>query len=134
MVIANKIDNPEQLYHRDIELVYDLMSGATTAEIAQVLLDNGAEVVRLDGYAALAGEIIGLIDAQKLVDQIMGRRNINSVSVVAGGVWGHDGDVIVNSIKAPTKIIGIADGNGWLKSILDKSDHDTFNCVRKALR
>lgn len=134
IVIAGKIENDEKLFHADVTLVYDLMSGVINAEIAQELLVSGAEVIRLDGRAALIGEVVGLLDAQKLADQVMGRGDVSTTSVVAGGVWGRDGDVVVNSIKEPTQVIGIADGNGGIKSLLSAAESLSLERVRKTLR
>jgi hypothetical protein len=36
------------------------------------------------------------------------------VSVVAGGLMGREGDVVIDSISNPTRVIGIADGTGRL--------------------
>lgn len=134
IVIAGKIENDEKLFHAGVTLVYDLMSGVINAEIAQELLVSGAEVIRLDGRAALIGEVIGLLDAQKLADQVMGRGDVSTMSVVAGGVWGREGDVVVNSIKEPTQVIGVADGNGGIKSLLSATDSLLLERVRKTLR
>lgn len=134
IVIASKIENYEHLFHTGLKLIYDLMSGVINAEIVKVLLASGAEVIRLDGRAALVGEVIALLDAQKLADQVMGRGEINIVPVVAGGVWGREGEVVVNSIKDPTRVIGIADGNGGIKSQLCVADVLSSESVRKTLR
>lgn len=134
IVIAGKLDNYEPLFHSGLTLIYDLMSGAISAEIAQDLLARGVEVIRLDGRAALTGEVIGLLDAQRLADKVMGRVYISSIPVVAGGVWGNAGDVVVNSIKEPTQVIGIADGNGGIKSQLSNADVCALDSVRSTLR
>lgn len=134
IVIAGQADNNEQFFHAGVTLVYDLMSGVIKAEIAQDLLVNGAEVIRLDGHVALVGELVGLLDAQKLADQVMGRGNVSTISIVAGGVWGREGEVVVNAIKEPTQVIGIADGNGGIKSQLSVTDARTLESVKRTLR
>lgn len=134
IVIAGEHKNYQTLYHQGLVLVYDLMTGGIDADIAQNLLFNGVEVVRLDGRAALVSEVIGLLDAQKLTNRVMGRNSINEVSVVAGGVWGNEGDVVVNSISDPTHVIGVADGIGGIKYQLGIADMDALESVRKALR
>jgi 4-hydroxy-2-oxovalerate aldolase len=134
IVIAGKIDIHEPLFHSGLTLVYDLMSGAINSEIAKDLLARRVEVIRLDGRAALVGEVIGLLDAQKLADRVMGRAGIGGVPVVAGGVWGNAGDVVVNSILEPTQVIGIADGNGGIKSQLSNADVRALDSVRSTLR
>lgn len=134
IVIAGRICNNEKLFHDGVTLVYDLMSGFMNAQIAHKLLVSGAEVIRLDGRAALVGEVIGLLDAQKLSDQVMGRGHISTTSVVAGGVWGREGDVVLNSFRDATHVVGIADGNGGIKSRLSGSDSMSIEKVKKVLR
>jgi 4-hydroxy-2-oxovalerate aldolase len=134
LVIAGKVDKNEPLFHAGLTLIYDLMSGVINAEIAQDLIEKGAEIIRLDGRVALTGEVIGLLDSQKLTDQVMGRGDINAIPVVAGGVWGREGDVVVNSIKNPTQVIGIADGNGSVKALMSATDLHMIEGVRKTLR
>lgn len=134
IVIAGENENYQSLYHKGLTLIYDLMSGVIDAEIAKNLLANGVEVVRLDGRAAVVSEVIGLLDAQNLTNTVMGRVSINEVSVVAGGVWGSEGDVVVNSINNPTQVIGIANGIGGIKTQLCVEDIKALENVRKALR
>ncbi|MEI8033236.1 MAG: 4-hydroxy-2-oxovalerate aldolase [Chlorobiaceae bacterium] len=134
IVVAGKTEDNKPLLSENITLVYDLVSGAVTDQIARDLLQNGVEVIRLDGRAAIVGEVLGLLDAQNLVDNIIGRATINSVPVVAGGVWGEDGVVVVNSIKNPSEVIGIADGNGRIKSQLNETDSHSIESVRKAIK
>ncbi|MFC1701434.1 hypothetical protein ACFL1J_01620 [Pseudomonadota bacterium] len=134
LVIASKIENNEGLLHPGVKLIYDLMSGVLNTDVVQAALANGTEVIRLDGCAALAGEVIGLLDAQKLADQVMGRGVIDTVSVVAGGVWGRDGDVVVDSISGPTQAIGIADGNGGIKTRLYEADVRLLESVKNSIR
>lgn len=134
LVIASKTENCEPKLHVGLKLIYDLMSGVLNAENARKFIENGVEVVRLDVRAALAGEVIGLLEARKLTSQVMGRGEICEVPVVAGGAWGNEGDVVVDSIERPTHVLGIADGNGGLKTQLGESDKHTLERVKRVLR
>jgi hypothetical protein len=40
---------------------------------------------------------------------------LDGVPVVAGGAMGHSGDVIVDSVRHPTRIIGVCDGQGGVR-------------------
>ena len=134
IVLAGKARDYKPLFHPGLIMIYDLMSGVITSEIAKILFVKGVKVVRLDGRAALISEVISLFDAKELADEISGRANINNVPVVAGGFWGNLGDVVVNSIKTPTQIIGIADGEGAIKLELDENDMHKIELVKIALR
>lgn len=134
VVIASKLKNFKPLFHSDLILIYDLMSGTITSEIAKELFDKGVEVIRLDGRAALISEVIGLFDAQDLVNKVSGRSNINNIPVVAGGLWGNLGDIVVDSIINPMHVIGVADGEGAIKSDLNESDTYKLELVKMAIR
>jgi len=70
--------------------------------------------VRVDMRPSLAASALELIGMRKLVEQHMGREAWDGVSVVAGGLIGRKGDVIVDSVRHPTRVIGIADGKGGI--------------------
>jgi hypothetical protein len=46
----------------------------------------------------------------------MGEGKIANIPVVAGGVLGRRGDIVLDSISSPTMVIGVADGKGGLLS------------------
>ena len=77
-------------------------------------ISNGFNFYRLDMRAGLSGEITNVLETMELVDKIMGIDNYKGAKVVAGGVLGRKGDIVVDSILAPTKVIGVADGKGGL--------------------
>jgi outer membrane lipoprotein-sorting protein len=41
-----------------------------------------------------------------------GRKLINNINIVSGGYIGAYGDLVVDNINRPSKIIGMADGKG----------------------
>jgi 4-hydroxy-2-oxovalerate aldolase len=69
-------------------------------------------VLRPDMRAALAAELSAALGTQRVARELMGRSEIDGVPVVAGGVVGHAGDVVVDSITNPTRVLGIATGDG----------------------
>jgi len=71
-------------------------------------------VHRLDLSEALLGEVVrtfGMIDRLK---QHAGSLDTEHTQIVAGGVVGKLGSIVVNSLKKPTRIHGVADGYGGL--------------------
>lgn len=80
------------------------------------LLNNGNELLRLDTRIALPYQMIKQNDyTQKFFNEVAGRKVIKNTTIVAGGIIGEEGSVIVDQIKKPTQIIGIADGSGGVK-------------------
>ena len=68
---------------------------------------------KMDGY------INSRLNSQ--FSQIIGRDIINNHPVVAGGIMGQDGQVIIDRIVKPTREIGIANGIGGVKNESDLS-------------
>jgi hypothetical protein len=136
-VIAGDIDWSEILKasgELKLELVFDLMTSDINTEAAELLLSRGVETIRFDGRNALVGEVDELIGALDFSNNIVGRMKINGVPVVAGGAWGRAGNVVVDSIKKPREVMGVADGNGNLKQATDSLDAVSIDTVLSALQ
>ena len=95
-------------------LVIDASVGTITPEGIQYAINSGPRVYRLDMRAGLSGEITTALETGELIKNIAGKSEINGVTVVAGGLIGKKGDVVVDSISNPTRIIGIANGMGGM--------------------
>jgi hypothetical protein len=86
--------------------------GAASPEAIETGLARHVRFVRPDMRAALAAELNALLGARRLARELMGRSEIAGVPVVAGGLIGRRGDVVVDSISRPLRVLGIADGRG----------------------
>jgi hypothetical protein len=97
---------------REGALLYD--GGIGSLEGAAILAAEarGVRVVRVDMRPSISATAVELIGVRHIVDEHMGRATWDGVSVVAGGLIGREGEVIVDSILHPASVIGIADGKG----------------------
>ena len=103
-------------------LLFDAGIGSLHADaITEAELRN-IRVVRIDFRSTIAATAIERINLHRIVNQQMGREVWDGVQVVAGGLIGNKGDVIVDDIKKPTRIIGIADGTGGIAPCDDSQD------------
>ena len=134
IIIADETDDYKQILSPNCKLVYDLMSGTLNSRIAKELMENDIEIIRLDGHAALVREVSSIIDTYNYMDQNMGKGHIDSVPIVAGGVWGSEGDVVVDAINDPIHIIGVADGNGHILSKLSPLNNQMLERAKKSIR
>ena len=73
--------------------------------------------MRIDFRPAVAATAIELIHMKSIVRHQMGSGVWDGVAVVAGGLIGNHGDVIVDDFGKPTRIIGVADGTGGIEPI-----------------
>lgn len=80
------------------------------------LLKKGNDLLRLDTRIALPYQMIIQNNyTNSFFSEVIGKRKIKDIVIVAGGIVGGEGAVIVDRIERPTQIIGIADGSGGVK-------------------
>jgi hypothetical protein len=96
-------------------LLVDAGIGTLAPEAAEYAREIGLRMVRVDNRAAMAGMLFSLIQSHDLVSRVMGRGEIDGIPVVAGGVIGAPGTIVVDSIDQPTIAIGFADGTGRIR-------------------
>lgn len=95
-------------------LLYDGGIGSLSPEAVEVAEARGMRVVRIDMRPSLASTALELIGIRRVVEEHMGRETWEGVPVVAGGLLGKAGEVIVDSISRPARVIGVADGRGGI--------------------
>ena len=93
-------------------IVFDAGIGSVSAEAIAYSNEHGIRVVQPDMRAALASELASLVGAQRTVTEFMGRGEIAGVPVVGGGLIGQHGDIVVDSVSNPSRVVGIVDGRG----------------------
>ncbi|MEM2991132.1 MAG: 4-hydroxy-2-oxovalerate aldolase [Halobacteria archaeon] len=106
------IDKEEVLSMNPKGLIIDGGIGSVSPDAIRLGNDIGAKVIRVDMRAALSGEIWSVLGTKDMVSKIMGKGEISGVPVVAGGVLGNKGDMVLDSISHPMKVVGVADGCG----------------------
>lgn len=84
------------------------------------VMERGLNLYRVDSRVGFASELHLVVETKKMM-QTMGVTAIGDIPVVSGGKIGSWGTVVVDSVIHPTKVIGIADGNGGL--LKDVSKH-----------
>ena len=95
-------------------IILDAGIGSISEDAIKYALDNNFNIFRLDMRAGLSGNIINIIETFDLKENVYGKRKFLQYNIVAGGFFGLRGDIVVDSIKNPTKVIGVADGKGHL--------------------
>jgi 4-hydroxy-2-oxovalerate aldolase len=109
-------------------MVLDAGLSSFTTDFIQLATARKMSVYRIDIRAGLSGEITNRLDTVDLIELVIGRGEIDGVSVVAGGLIGEMGEIVVDRITDPTKVIGVADGMG---GVLDSGNvNDVKNITR----
>lgn len=114
---ANSIGNEAIALLKDDAIIFDAGIGSFASETLSTANERCMKVVRIDLRPTLAHTALEAIQMRTIVAEHMGRDSWDGDAVVAGGIIGNAGDVIVDHIRRPTRIIGIADGSGGICSI-----------------
>ena len=92
-------------------LCIDVGIGNLAPEFIEAAIAGGHECVRLDVRSA--GDPLPL-HPNPFFERVAGRRALAGASLVAGGLIGHRGEIVVDQIQRPTSVIGVANGTGGL--------------------
>jgi 4-hydroxy-2-oxovalerate aldolase len=77
---------------------------------------RGVRFLRVDMWPTLIGVLAGVHRSVHVRRHALGWGMLGGVPIVAGGALGQRGDVIVDSVTEPTRVIGVADGSGGMLS------------------
>lgn len=115
--------------------LYDIGIGNFTEKVLDAARLKNLSVFRLDNRAGISGMILNLFETDFLITKMMGKVIIKDIEIVAGGVMGQNGAIIVDNINDPSYIIGIADGKGNVKPGIE-TDKELSNIefVNKIIR
>jgi hypothetical protein len=93
-------------------------------------LEKEISVLRLDvrlGNPFLLAGITALSSENEFFNSVIGSCKMGNMMVVAGGIIGEESSIIVDRIKNPSQIIGVANGYGGLKNEEQLTEHDRKN-------
>lgn len=106
---------PEQAAHLHAgTYVIDAGIGALPSVTLEQVRAMGALPIRVNIWPTLAGALLAAHESRKVRTEALGWDQIDGVSVVAGGAIGAAGALILDSVRHPTRIIGVADGQGGM--------------------
>lgn len=108
-----------------------------SSEFIENMLNKDVKVTRLDVRFALPYQFLDIMeDTIVFYKDIYGKRDIGENCIVAGGYIGHEGSIIVDQIKQPTQIIGIADGMGGVKDdgSLTEQDRQALSTIQDTIK
>jgi hypothetical protein len=114
--------------------VYDIGIGNLTAAAAGRARARGLRLYRLDNRAGVSSAIVRLLETDFMVGKLMGHLRVKGVDIVAGGLLAPPGAVIVDDIRNPAVIFGVADGSGRFREPLEPADEQRVAFVRSLLR
>lgn len=102
-----------------------------TSDFIKGANEHSISCYRLDVRAAFPHTILFLIDyISNFYHKIQGEMVFDKVRVVAGGIIGNEGDIVVDRIHKPKQIVGIANGIGGLKLESEYTSNERQNIIK----
>lgn len=113
---------------RDGGAVLILRAGALSSAGIRSAHHRGLTVRRLDCGSALVAEVERILATHKQFQSGAGSRQLpNGQSIVAGGIIGQEGDIVVDDWRKPGFILGVADGVGGVRPLKG----ETLNAIQE---
>jgi 4-hydroxy-2-oxovalerate aldolase len=110
--------------------VLDAGIGAIPPEGIAEAQRRGSLLLRVNIWPALTGSLSAAHESLMETNEALGWEMLDGVPVVAGGAMGHSGDVIVDSVHHPTRVIGVCDGQGGVRFRFNGKDADQVRRVQ----
>jgi hypothetical protein len=110
--------------------IYDIGIGNLTLAAADRARARQLHLYRLDNRAGISSAIVRLLETDYMVTKLMGHVRVRDVDIVAGGLLAPPGAVIIDDIRNPTLVLGVADGQGrFRRSPLSGDDRARIDFV-----
>lgn len=138
MVSAIEVINESLIPNlKEGSLAIDGGIGNFTKEFIQNAHLKNIDVVRLD--VRISNDLLNGIDQSynsNFFTDIKGERDFNGIHIVSGGIIGKEGDIIVDRIKYPKRVIGIANGIGGVKPIdtISEKEKKQIDIINEEIR
>jgi len=95
-------------------IILDGGIGTIKSEAITPAIKKGIQVIRVDIRSGFASAMTLLFETKNHLSKTFGHTKIKGIEIVAGGLYGKYGEVVVDSITEPKQLIGIADGKGGI--------------------
>ena len=105
-------------YLKSNSIILDAGKGTIGKEALKSAIKKNIKVFRVDVSAAFHGLMSTLLETERILENTLGRKIINDISFVSGGLLAQKNEVVVDDINRPRFFYGIGDGNGdFLRNI-----------------
>lgn len=111
-------------------MIVDLGKNTLTKEAIKYALENSIEIFRTDVTSAFEGFIYEAIKMDEILQNSYGERDLEYCTIVGGGYFGANGDIVVDNILKPSRVFGVAAGDGTMKKELTSEDQKKVNKLK----
>ncbi len=110
--------------------VLDAGIGGILPEAIAEAQHRGCLLLRVNIWPALTGALSSAHESLMKTQDALGWEKLDGVPVVAGGAMGACGDVVVDSVHHPSRIIGVCDGHGGVRFRYNEADAERVRRVQ----
>lgn len=114
-------------------IIVDLGKNTLTKEAIEFALTHNIEIYRTDVTSAFEGFIYEAIKMDEILHQSYGKRDLGYCTIVGGGYFGANGDIVVDNISNPSRVFGVAAGDGTMKKELSYEDKEKINQFKEEI-
>lgn len=114
IVLCEEVVPEFQLAGLKDQIIIDGWIGSFGKKLAEDIHRRSLKVYRPEMNIFIHAEIQAGIGCAQLISERQGVKTIGDLLIASGGIIVPEGSVIVDSIKRPAKVFGIADGRGFL--------------------
>jgi hypothetical protein len=113
-------------------LIVDLGKNNLTENAIKIATEYSMNIYRTDVTPAIESFVYELLKTQDILKHSCGKKDLGFCNIVSGGYFGRSGDIVVDSIGSPIRVLGVAQGNGLLKPVLNTTDKDNIKRLKKS--
>lgn len=113
--------------------ILDAGIGAILPDAIDVARRRGCLLLRVNIWPALTGALSAAHESLIKTNDAFGWDTLDGISIVAGGAMGNSGDVIVDAVRRPTRIIGVCDGHGGVRFRYSESEAERVRRVQSEI-
>lgn len=115
-------------------LIIDLGKNNLSKDAIDLARKKLMEICRADVTPALESYIYEIFKMQEIFQSSYGSRDLGFCTIVGGGFFGNFGDIVVDKVKSPSRIFGVSQGDGTLKSQLNMQDESRIERLYKEIK
>ena len=114
-------------------LIVDLGKNNLTENAIKIATEYSMNIFRTDVTPAIEAFVHELLKTQDILMHSCGKKDLGFCNIVSGGYFGRNGDIVVDNIDKPLHVLGVAQGNGLLKHILNATDKENIKRLKEKL-
>jgi hypothetical protein len=116
-------------------IVIDVGKGSIQSNAISASAAKNIPITRCDITTGIEGVLASSIKCRQIQQSKLGRREYRQgLFIVSGGYLGLNGDIVVNDFLQPTRVFGIANGEGDFKRSLTDNEENLLQQLKEEMK